>query len=415
MATQRFALARFPQLNGRPQDGKRRPPESHHRGRGVWMAVLFLSLVFVLGAQAQPAAAAAIQPLKCPMYAGNGAAHCNEAKVTSLSPSPLSLKPTGGGSISEWDRWTICVSTREFEDIFTAGGDPRRIFIFEEHILTEDNNDWDGNWTLGMYMSDFAGPQIYYWEPYGVSKAVEMGDKANWPTPRPECPPPAPPCVTCTPVVTQIVLNSSFDFWTYTPNPAIDGEAACPPDSPAGSWCPPTVGNPVTLWVSEEPRGDTEDCGELDNYLGLYTRLDVCMRWLRASDYTWNFDDEHVNPSTGQGQRTPTVTSVLDEQVTHTFEYSSAYDPIDRCTRPCSGDLKGPPAPGYPNGTPAFQVTVASTWILQIRQRATLEGNTGPWSDWETVDLRDFGAPASSFTSVTTLPLFVLSYGSVTS
>ncbi len=399
MAAQRLSLARSPRLI---------------------LFGLFLRL-FAPAGTAQPVQAAPAQPMKCPMYSGNGAAHCQEARVTLLSPSPVTLEPSGGGSVTHWRRWSICASTAKFFDIFVGDhSDPgweHRGWTFLEHIQGTDHNDWDGNWTLWMgYLNpDDTEPWLYGWEPYDVSMDVVMGPKENWPDPPPPCPRPTPPCLTCAPVVSTIALSSSFDFWAYTPELLIDGEAACPARSPAGSWCPPTVGNPVSLWVSgfSNERGQSIGEGSLFNYLGIYSRLDFRLRWVPTGPYVWNFDDAHVNPSSGFGQRTPSVSSSLNQPVSHTFEYSSAYDPIRQCAHPCPGDLKGPPAPGYPNGTPAFQVRVASTWNLELSQRVVLEGRTSNWVT-QTVDLRDFGSPTSYFTAVTTLPLFVLSYGSVT-
>jgi hypothetical protein len=147
---------------------------------------------------------------------------------------------------------------------------------------------------------------------------------------------------------------------------------------------------------------------------GLYN-YSLCMRWTpgtQVGDFIWNFDDEQVDPSSGQGQAVSgvnyNVPSVLGQTINHTFQYSSGFNPLRRCVRPCQGDLLGPPMAGYPQGTPAFQVSVSSNWFLQVLQ--CLNGVCGAW---QTINLQQFGSPTPFFTSVTTVPIFVVSYGSV--
>ncbi|HEX6780008.1 MAG TPA: hypothetical protein VF099_17500, partial [Ktedonobacterales bacterium] len=121
-------------------------------------------------------------------------------------------------------------------------------------------------------------------------------------------------------------------------------------------------------------------------------------------------DDEEVDPTTGQGQQVSGVNINVQRggigpsnSVSHTFQYSSAYDPLRGCVRPCSGDLTGP------KGSPAFQVSVSSNWWLYFCIRINNQAET-----CTQIDLRQYGAAQPYFTSVTTVPVPVFSYGSVT-
>lgn len=142
----------------------------------------------------------------------------------------------------------------------------------------------------------------------------------------------------------------------------------------------------------------------------------------------WDYDDETVNPQNGQGERIPGTNDGVPSGIgqanapaPHTFAYGSAFDPIRGCIRPplpstqpnCPGDIKGPAIPGYPNGTPAFQIQVAVNWDLQMDTTYWSNGGSTT-TGWRTVDLRLFGAPNPWYTQVTLVPLFVVDGGAVT-
>lgn len=413
MATERPTFSRTQRLASLFALGFRKHSIVRRAGQFLPMAFFAFVLVFnPLGNPAHQALAASARPQdSCPTSYSNGGAACSGA-ITQIIPG--TLQPPGG-SIFPWNSWWACVSTQQLITWIYANDGPNawRIWDIVDDI---DNNLWDGNWDI---LVDVLPTGQVIWggyNPHGVTQQQvwDPNAPASWPNPRPPCPPPQPPCLTCAPQI-QVTY---FNFWAYAPKAVVSGYADCSASTPAGSWCPPSVGNAVHLWVSgftssQGPRGACSNLGDFGGlYPGGYT---VCMRWVqsqRVGALAWDFNDEHIDPTSGQGQRVSgmnyNVDTDVNQQLAHTFEYSSAFDPIRQCVRPCQGDLSGPPMAGYPNGTPAFQVQVASNWSLQFLQ--CLNG----CGAWQTIDLRQFGSPTPWFTSVTTTPLFVLSYGSVT-
>jgi hypothetical protein len=352
------------------------------------------------GSAASHAHAASARPHSCPTSYSPGAANC-VGSITATGPGQL--QPPGG-PVYAWDTWTACVSLTWLENWFLSES-PEAYDFFETGVRPQWN-DWNGNWIVTMawiyQMLSVTNPIPYQYDPAAIDT-----------TPKAPCPPYQPPPITSLPQIQTVYFN----FWAYAPEAVVSGSADCPASSPPGSWCPPSVGEPVHLTVTNiaSPRGSTQSCTQMINLPGLYDYV-LCMRWTRGSQtggFTWDFDDAQVDPTSGQARQVSgvnyNVSSALGQTVSHTFQYSSAFDPLRGCVRPCPGDLLGAPMAGYPQGTPAFQVSVSSNWFLQFQQ--CLNGLCGAWQN---LDLRRFGSPTSYFTSVTTVPLFVLSYGSVT-
>ncbi len=368
------------------------------------------------GALSTAASAAPTRPLSCPTSPSPGVGECQGTVLTALIPA--SFAPPSGGPLIWGGTWNVCMAYDQLLSYSSSTGQRDSLEQFLRLLRANQNGFvWEGNWIItlqstsgGLALIQFNG--LSPWAP-----GVDLDNPSSWPkdwADAPKCPPPTPPCMTCLP---QLGSLFTFDFFAYAPIADISGEAQCPPSSPAGSWCPPSVGNPITLTVTgfhsaRGPTGVTEDLGAVDGFAD----VQLSISWNPAQQVgplVWNFDDEAVDPTTGQAQRTPTVTSGVNQPVSHTFAYSSLFDPIRQCVRPCPGDLTGPPMAGYPNGTPAFQISVSSNWNLLYTERVTdFEGQTATTSF--TVDLRQFGSPTPYFTSATTLPLFVVSYGSVT-
>jgi hypothetical protein len=363
-------------------------------------ALLIILVVSPASNAAQHVHAASVYPQECPTSPWPGAANCSGA-VTAIGP--VQLQPPGG-PVFTWRSWRECVSEEWLRAWFFSES-PEAGNYFIDYILGA-NGDWYGNWIVTMTrisgLLDVTNPV-----PYAYNAATPNG-------PYTPCPPPQPPPPTSTPEI----QDTYFDFWAYAPVAVVSGSADCPDGSAAGAWCPPSVGKSVHLTVIavDPAQGSRESCSGRITIPNLYWYT-ICMQWTlggQVGGYTWNFDDAEVDPTTGQARQVSgvnyNVSSSLGQTVDHTFQYSSAFDPIRGCVRPCQGDLRGAPMPGYPQGTPAFQVQVASNWLLQVQEclYGACSGN------WTTIDLTQFGSPTSYFTSVTTVPLFVVSYGSVT-
>lgn len=393
---------------------------SHAARRVGWGAqvvvLLFVFLFAVQGSLAPSTHAAPAQPASCPTSPSPGVGNC---QGTAMTLAPPSLSPPSGGSIIWGGSWTTCAPLSWFVTYATATGQYGKYWQVIDYYrnLNAIREIWYGNWYVTLQATTGSLALINTASPV-APPPYNLTDTSNWPPvagPWPPCPPPRPPCMTCLP---QLGSVFSFNFFAYAPIASIAGGASCPAGSPAGAWCPPSVGNPVTLTVTGfhsalGPRGVTQCLGAVDGF----QQVCLTLSWNLAQQVgplVWNFDDEQVDPTTGVGRQSPPVASEVNQPVSHTFAYSSAFDPIRQCVRPCPGNLKGPPIPGYPAGTPAFQITLASNWnllyTLFVRQ---FDGQTATTT--YTVDLRRFGSPTSYFTSVTTLPLFVTSYGSVTS
>jgi hypothetical protein len=411
MATQPYRLPRTRWL-GPPSliSCKRVCATRQHRHKLEVVALFTVFLLVFQGSLPFSARAASYAPLTCPTSPSPGVGECQGTALTGLAPAHFS--PPSGGPLAWGGEWSVCMSWSDATRYAYDLGQLTYLVAIQD-IFRQNNGyglTWTHNWILTL-LGTADGAVImenaYPYDPNNVSSNPP-------PWPNVPCAPPSPPCMTCLPQMGSVF---SFDFWAYAPVASITGSARCPPGSLAGSWCPPSVGNPVTLAVTgfhstRGPTGVTEDLGTVDGFAD----VTLSINWnpaQRVGLLSWNFDDEQVNATTGQAQRSPVVTSGVNQPVSHTFAYSSAFDPIRQCVRTCPGDLPGPPIAGYPHGTPAFQVSVASHWNLIYTERVTdFAGQTATIT--YAVDLRQFGSPTSYFTSVTTLPLFVVSYGSVT-
>jgi hypothetical protein len=229
-------------------------------------------------------------------------------------------------------------------------------------------------------------------------------------SPRTTCPPPSPPPPTSNPFIFQ-----QFIIWAFAPMAEWDGSATCPPGSSPGAVCPPSVGQALRTWVSGfvPTSGATRACsGTLTNYLG-YALYSACLEWRQAWPIRWDFNDQTVDGQRLWGQNYGVAESSLGPgaAVTHTYEYDSRFNPISNCVRPCSKqELLGPVLPGYPNGTPAFQVQIQTPWQLWLCQSFTNSGSLPPQTCSQ-VDLRTLGAPARDFISSNVIPVPVLQYG----
>lgn len=406
MATQH---SRFP---GTPRLDRRRLISGTRRLRRGFQVLALLAVCCFATPGLLPTVvrAAPAHSLACPTSPSPGVGEC-QGTVTSLVPT--SFSPPSGGPIAWGGEWSACMDVQDASNYTTSIGqfNTWQSFVTEYRHANVIDETWSGNWILsflatadGMILLENATPNV----PQSVwSQPHPLGG--------PPCAPPQAPPMTSLP---QIGSVFSFNFFAYAPIADISGTAKCPAGSPAGSWCPPSVGNPVTLTVTgfhsaAGPTSVVKDLGAVDGFADARLSLSWNLNQQVGAN-VWDFDDEQVDPTTGQAQRTPTVTSEVNQPVSHTFDYSSAFDPIRQCVRPCPGDLTGPPMAGYPNGTPAFQVQVSSHWNLRYTETVTdFQGQTATLTV-DPVDLRQFGSPTPYFTSVTTVPLFVVSYGSVT-
>lgn len=362
--------------------------------RAVFIALLMLMPLLPLDEFTQQAHAAPADP-SCPTWYTNGAARC-AGKVTN---TPTINPPVGGVG---WDKWFVCMSYNQADDFVSTVIDPEGlgIYMIEEKV---NYNQWDGNWILGLQFWDGFLSLTDTFPNY----AGWANPASTWPNPRPPCPAVSapPPCHSCLPQIT------SFDFRSIAPTPLVSGQATCP-DGTVNN-CPPSVGSPLQLWVDSwvNPPGQ-RTCQFLGGIQDLYRDVTICMWWEPDPNFglTWNFDDETVDPKTGAGTQTPPVPGGEDpaHPVSHTFQYSSAYDPLRQCVRPCNGDVNGP------NGAPAFQVNVSSEWDLFFSVGGHDADGT-PFFVSTQIDLRQFGSPTgtSYFIENSLVPVPVLSYGPV--
>lgn len=401
-------------------------------------ALFILLLVGFLGQPAQTQAASA-RPHDnggCPTWYHNGTAGCQGTfggTIPGGSPPP-------GPIDSDYDYWWQCVSTQWLSNWVYSHEGLRATFqwdyILEAWGLSTVN--WPGDWYV--LLTPMPGPPsgdvgVYFPTPYLPSApnfpydyaaifAISSNPNA-WPNPIPHCKP-LPPCTNCTPQV----WSANIDFFNSAPRLLVGGYADCPGASPPQHTCPPSVGNPVTFWVAGPPiwPNGQQTCQSYTNYAN-YDNYTSCLRWVPSTQVSpqllWSFDDETVDATTGAGRQVSGVNINVDggriplsgesRHMQHTFQYSSEYDPINRCLRSsCPGQH---PVPGYPN-LPAFQVKVVSNWDLQVRQFASGPGysyDTG----WRTVNLQQmFGsalAPFPWYEEVTVIPVYVVSDGSVVS
>jgi hypothetical protein len=148
----------------------------------------------------------------------------------------------------------------------------------------------------------------------------------------------------------------------------------------------------------------------LIDFLG-YDTWQGTLTWVQQGSIRWDWNDENVNGQRIFGQNYGVPESGLGPAfaVSHSYDYASDYNPLRNCVRPCSGDRLGPPLPGYPNGSPAFQVLIQTTWRLQLCQRWTSGASGGNTCTF--IDLRTLGAPGQNFISSNLVPLPVLQYG----
>jgi hypothetical protein len=377
------------------------------------VALIFALLLTALGQPAPKAQAAPAASSNCPTWYTDGAAQC-QGKVTEVGP-PLGGPPPGGIVLGSW---IACVP---YSQIFAWFYNPNPD-VWEHWWDDPSVEEWSGNFYVWMVVFPDTIEPAYPWpdaSPTNVFQPIPPAPNppGNWQSPPPggwpPCPPPKPPCTTCFPVPT--FQDVFYDFWAYAPTAVVSGRSSCTDGS--FQECPPSVGHPVQFWVDRfvSNKGPTTACTDLSNvgvYSILYQSLILCIQWRlgeQVGSYSWSFDDEEVDPNTGQGSQVAGVNIDVpggtgpDNPVSHVFQYSSAYNPLRRCVRPCPGDLNGP------NGSPAFQVSVSSNWWLY----SGISINGQPLT-WTRIDLRDFGAPQPYFTSVTTVPVPVFSYGSVT-
>jgi hypothetical protein len=375
------------------------------------IVVIFVLLLTPLGQSAPWAHAAPAAP-SCPTWYTDGAAQC-QGKVTQAGPPTLQPPPE---SIT-LGSWIACVPFSQIEAWFYEPSDPVPWDHFESDPSVQG---WRGNYYVWMLVYPDTILPSYPWpdaDAHNIYQPIPQptppGDwsdqvpSGGWPL----CPPPTPPCTTCFPIPTINALY--FNFWAYAPVAIVSGRSSCTDGT--FQECPPSVGHSVQLWVDRfaSNAGPTSACTDLSNvgiYAVLYRSLSLCIQWReQQGSLSWNFDDEAVNPTTGQGQQVSGVNINVpggtgpNDPVSHTFQYSSAYDPLRRCVRPCSGDLTGP------KGSPAFQVSVSSKWWLYFG----ISINGQPYT-WTRINLQSqYGASQPYFTSVTTVPVPVFSDGSV--
>ena len=371
---------------------------------GRLIPLLALLLLLPLGGGAGQARAAQGANPSCPTWFSDGAAQC--AGQVKNTPT---LNPPYGGA---WSRWYVCMSFLDADNFVSNVIDPQGLGTYMDTysgIYKWFGNDH--NWILGL---EYFNGVLILFDTYPAYYPGNVWAPPPFfqPVPNPAEPPPPcptlsapPPCTTCLPQI------QDFNFWSVAPTPVISGKATCPDGSVSN--CPPSVGNQIQLWVDYWLNAPgTETCQYLGALPYVYQYVTICMWWQpHSSTLTWNFDDETVAADSGAGKPTADVSGGNDSNhpVSHTFEYSSAYDPLRGCVRPnsCSGDLTGP------GGAPAFQVTVKSEWDLYYSVGGADWNGTGFY--YQTyVNLTPFGSINPYFTETTVVPVSVLSYGSVT-
>lgn len=395
MATQQFAVASNRRI-------------ARRLGRCAPLVALLAVLVLIpAGGQPRAAHAAPANSPSCPTWYNDGAAQC-QGQVTQYIPG--TIQPPG----LVWPgTWMVCV-TRVWMDL----NYPLINEWLLGHLLLGTPPppgwpNWTGGWLFQMQSTGSWPPSFLAFHPF-VGVWTVNDPALPLPAQQVDCPPAGnpPPCTTCVP---QFQFTS-WNIWAYAPVAVVAGKASCPGNNFNGT-CPPSVGNEIDLWVDHFNNVNTSVCQDLGTYGGLYNDLTICMQWrLQVGSLTWNFDDEEVDPITGQGKQAPGVNINVQRggigssnSVSHVFQYSSAYDPLRGCVRPCQGEMRGPTTAQYPAGTPAFQVTVSSNWWLWFGVCANQQA-----CQWNIAPLRQLGASQDYFTSVTTVPVPVFSYGSVT-
>ncbi len=281
-------------------------------------------------------------------------------------------------------KWSICVSAKEFIQLDAT---------------------YAGVWpTLSLRFVQGSPFWVLSLASVGISPVPQLRGE----TPVAQCAAPPPPPPQGNPWIYQ-----QFAIWAWVPLALWDGTSSCPPGSTPGSACPPSVGAPVHTWVAgfvDANGARTATSPVLSDYLG-YDTWQGTLTWVQQGAIRWDWNDETVNGQRilGQNYGVPEAGLGPAFAVSHTYDYASDYNPLGNCVRPCPGEQLGPPLPGYPNGAPAFQVQIQTTWRLRLCQRwtsGTSGGNTCTF-----LDLRTLGAPARDFVSTNLVPLPVLQYG----
>lgn len=356
--------------NRRARYSRRRPVA------GRWLAALLV--LMALSAVSSPVA-----------RAGSGVTcfrglHYSTKKVgcsphsSGMTPAPggLALPP---GGIPWWD----CVEQLEFftlNEQYNWGIDPAYIHqsLFWLLYLTLDNA---GNLSLLDSMPHSGACQA--------------------------APPPPP---------SNPVIYLAFDsILAVVPEAFWSGTADCPAGEPSSDACPPSVGNPIDIWISQFASAAGQQSQQCSKVLSPFLNLasyQACLRWNRVGSIVWDFDDETVDGVRVPGRNYNVVEVGTGEAsaISHTFEYSSGFDPLRNCLRPCPGDALGPDLPGHPGGSPAFQVTVSTVWEVQL-QECFSTGGPRICTPWRFIDLRTLGAATADFTSTSLIPIPVVEYG----
>jgi hypothetical protein len=347
--------------------------------RSCWLSGYCLAvLLCVVASGMTPGSALAGSGTTCfaGMHYSSGAAGC-APQATGMLPSPGGL-PGPGGPVA----WSACVSAATFSAVDTAlGWGVNPTFIAAQ--------PW---WMLRLLDDGFSDPQLIGY------LAIVTGP----------CNPGAPPAPG------NPIIYLTFDsILAFAPEAFWGGTAACPAGDQPDDACPPSVGNPVQMWVAgfASARGPTQTCSRVLSPFWYFTSYQACLRWRQRGAVTWDFNDE-TNGTRIKGQNYGVVESGTGagSALTHTFDYSSGYDPIRNCVRPCSGEALGPPLPGHAAGSPAFQVTISSVWEVELQQ-CFATGGPRTCTSWQVLDLRTLGSPAATFTATSLIPVPVVEYG----
>lgn len=274
---------------------------------------------------------------------------------------------------------------------------------------------WFGTWWVTVLVS--GGTSSVLTARHNGQDATAPGDP---------CPPDPPPCVTCFPQIASQYAN----FAASAPVPLIAGTAACPAGENPSDACPPSVGSPITVWVSGvQQAGPNPNCATLLALPGVFDRYQVCMRWTAADQvgaFYWDFADENASGARVSGINYDVPSGGIGQAISHTYDYDSLYDPVRSCFPPpssgrplCANYQRGPAIsagcqkPGgvcYPSGTPAFQVTVTARWMLEVDQCVTSNGGTR-CTGYTLVNLQLFGEPNPWYSNGNLVPIFVLGGG----
>jgi hypothetical protein len=309
------------------------------------------------------------------MRYSQGEAGC-DPHATGMFPGPGALRPPGQVN------WVACVSADTFVAMMA-----RFNWVGPTEI---EKSPW---WLLELEVDGLSDPLL------DGFRALTTGPCRPGPPPTPGNP---------------VVYLTYDDILAVAPKAFWSGTATCPAAEPAGDACPPSVGNAIQIWVASfaSTSGRAQICSRILRPFWYFTAYRACLRWRQVGGTIWDFDDETVNGSRVKGQNYGVVESGTGRgsAISHVYEYPSGFDPLRNCLRPCPGDALGPPLPGYPGGSPAFQVTVNSVWEVQLQQWFATGGPLTPTA-WQTLDLRTLGAPSANFTASSLIPIPVVEYG----